>query len=223
MILLSVLLLLADCAVAQSGRRIKAPNNYFTVSLQRVLFRELRLNYERTIKVKHSLRLSVGYQWPTDADSYRNYPLDLPNRRKLWEGYYGSVGYGHTIFKRYHMYIAGYLFYNYRFYEDKLYHYCKMDNNDSEISLESRYENQIGSTVRWGKKLVLNKKGKVKALFDFYAGAGFYFNNVKTIEYGHGERSCYASDLVLYAQPIEQTGVNFRGLIILGIDFGFGF
>ena len=121
------------------------------------------------------------------------------------------------------MYIAGYLFYNYRFYEDKLYHYCKMDNNDSEISLESRYENQIGSTVRWGKKLVLNKKGKVKALFDFYAGAGFYFNNVKTIEYGHGERSCYASDLILYAQPIEHTGVNFTGVIILGIDFGFGF
>ena len=70
---------------------------------------------------------------------------------------------------------------------------------------------------------MLNKKGKVKALFDFYAGAGFYFNYVKKIEYGLTKYTCYASDLVLYDQPTEQTGVYFRGLIIIGIDFGFGF
>ena len=219
-----VLLLLTLTASAQARRPVPPPDNYLFISLQRLLFREIRLNYERTFDEKQSFRFAVGYQWPTDDGSYRNYkPFEIPVRRKLWRGYYLSGGYGYTIIKRLKMYVAGYIFYNYRFYEDKLYHNCKTNPDDSEISLESRYESITGITARWGKKLILNKKGDVKVLLDFYAGLGGYLNNINTTVYGKYTGSCNAEDLELFNQPLENTSRNFGGLIIIGIDFGIGF
>ena len=215
---------LASSASAQAFRRNPPPENYISVSLQRLLFREIRLNYERTFDEKQSFRFAVGYQWPTDDGSYRNYkPFEIPVRRKLWQGYYLSAGYGYTIVERLDMYVAGYIFYNNRHYDKKLYHNCKTNPDDSEISLESRYESITGITARWGKKLILNKKGDTKVLFDFYAGLGGYFNNINTTVYGKYTGSCNAEDLELFNQPQESTSRNIGGLIIIGIDFGIGF
>lgn len=217
---------------AQSTNYLRS-KNYISTNLLKPLFRKVTLRYERMISEKNALRFEFEYGYPVN-ESYKNIlTLDIErsdgskvaitNRGTVTTSYTFAVGYARYFFPHLNgFYFGGDGFYNYKFYDHKIYHNCNGQTVGAGSYLESRQTHNFGIKPQVGIKVALNKNKAVQLLFDFYAGPAFYLSLENKTTYAYSE-SCSASYFTPTAPLPSSTTLKPKLGYIIGVNFCVGF
>jgi hypothetical protein len=168
-------------------------HNHLTLNTTRLIFREIRLGYERNITAHHVAKIAFGMQWPTSSNSFRSTAVGivyLPVYYPIVSGFYTSVGYNYLINTKKHFYVSAELYFDHKYYNNKYYRYCVGTDMDSYVSRESMQMNKYGLKFLAGKKVTLFGKGKVGLQLEFYGGIGFQYHQKEITEYGKQHGGC---------------------------------
>lgn len=164
----------------------KTYKNNITLSAVPIIFREIRLGYERQLSERHTLRTSVGMKIPSSYESFGTInplPLIIPLSYKVSNGGYFSLAYNYVFSLRKKLYVSAEIYSSYYYYNDKYFKFCVGTSMDSYVTLQSGKLMKTGIKFLIGKKLPIFSKGKVGLQLDFFAGMG--------VQYRDEENNCF--------------------------------
>ncbi len=177
---------------AQEEQTVNYHNN-LTLNTTRLIFREIRLGYERNITAHHVARITLGMQVPNSSNSFGNTSVGIgyiPVYYPIASGFYASVGYNYIISTKKQFYASAELYFDHKYYNNKYYEYCVGMDMDSYVSHESMQMNKYGLKFLVGKKATLFGKGKVGLQLNFYGGLGLQYHQKEITEYGKQYGGC---------------------------------
>jgi len=232
-VLLCILLCLftLSCRVYGQNQEIetKTYKNLANINITRLALLEVRLGYERHISSKNYLRATVGIKFPLGHDSFEAVSIGLghiPNIYPVSDGLYLALGYNYVLSPKSKFYVSAEVYYNYIYYNNKIYEYCVGHGSDSYVSLQSMQLNKYGVKLLFGKKVDLPSKTDRHLQFDFFWGIGLQrrFEDITVFKKTQGRCSLNNNDFVtIYDPPKLETWYGLYPTLHLGLSFGLPF
>jgi len=229
-ILIIQILNLESYAQEETKEKTTYKNN-ITLNLGRFVLNEARFGYERHLTERHTLRAIIGFQYPTNSESFNSIPIIFPfftypsYYYKVSKGIYLGAGYSYILGIRSGIYISAEAYFNYNYYDKKYYHFCVGMDMDSYVSLESMKLKKTGLKIIFGKKARIISGRKTGLELDFFAGFGIQYRIEELTIFEKRNGSCHWDYSELYKKdpPENKTYRNWHPTLNAGILIGMPF
>lgn len=204
--------------------------NNITLSAVPIIFREIRLGYERQLSERHTLKTSVGVKIPSSSESFGTInplPLIIPLSYQVSNGGYFSLGYNYVFSPRKKLYLSAEAYSSYYYYNDKYFKYCVGTSMDSYVTLQSGKLMKTGIKFLIGKKIALISKGTVGLQLDIFAGIGGQYRDEEITIFRKKMGTCQIEgtyhEFHEYDPPEIEISKNWYPTLHAGILFGMPF
>jgi len=201
-----------------------------TLSAVPIVFREIRLGYERQLTERHTLRTSVGVKIPSSSESFGTFnplPLIIPLSYQVSNGGYLSFGYNYVFSPRKKLYLSAETYLSYYYYNDKYFKLCVGTSMDSYVALQSGKLMKTGLKFLIGKKIAIISKGKVGLQLDIFAGFGGQYRDEEITIYKKKKGTCSITgtyhEFQEYDPPEIETSKNWYPTLHAGLLLGMPF
>ena len=224
-----ILILLNTKQLSSQDQERKYFKNNITFNLTRLLLLEARFGYELKVSESHVVRVNLGIQFPTSAESYSYKAVagiwQIASYYPVSKGIYVGLGYNYILNYQSKIYISGEVYYSYNYYDKKYYTHCAGSSNSS-VSLQSMDLRKTGVKVLFGKKVSLAEGKKAGLLIDFFAGPGIQYREEIITVYKGKTGTCDIDsnvDFNEYNPPYEDVSkrwwLTFNAGILIGVPF----
>jgi hypothetical protein len=205
--------------------------NNITLHVGRFVLNEVRFGYERQLTGRHTLRAILGFQYPTDPESFNSIPVIFPfftyppDYYKVSKGIYIGTGYNYTLGTRSRIYASAEVYFSYNYYDKKYFHLCVGSDTDSYVSLESMRLKKTGLKILFGKKVRIKSWNKIGIELDFFIGFGIQYRLEELTIFEKKNGSCHWDYSELYKKdpPENETYRNWNPTVNAGILIGVPF
>jgi len=187
---------------------------------------EARFGYERYLSDKQVIRTSVGIQFPIASESFPSFFFNLPFYYTVSKGVYLSLAYNYVIKPHSNLYVSGEVYFNYSYYDDKYYKYCKGNVNETYVTLQSMRLKKSGIKFLIGEKTSMSPKKKTRAQFDFFVGIGIQYKQEEITVFKEKQGECSVdgqNEYQVYDPPKKTTLNKWQPTLHAGVLFSFPF
>ncbi len=171
-----ILIIIANLGLsAQDSLRNKDDGfkNIYSVDILRPYVMQFRVGYERVITPQTSLSAKLGtLRAKNDSYTNRSFLTYFPVYGRVFDGFYGALGYYYTLEGDHGLYFGSDISYFFKYFNEKLYlDFTGMDY-DSWVYLNSLYRHKFGAMLVAGYKFKLYKGASFLQLLDLSIGIG---------------------------------------------------
>ncbi len=231
--LISILLLLIlqfnSAWLFSQDQEKKSYKNNLTFNITRLALMEACFGYERQLSDRHALRITLGLEFSTGAESFRTLnitPFFIPIKLAVTKGIYVALGYNYYFNSKKNTYVSAEVYYNYRFYNNKYFKFCTGQSKENYVNYQSMDLKKSGMKLLIGKKISVSPKKDTRLQFDFFAGLGIQYRAEEITIYKKKQGECSVEgqyDFRTYDPPEKDISYEWwptiHGGLLLSLPF----